>query len=448
MIDLSGTPYVLDVSASDRISGDISALYERIELLRHQGKLNESTLKRYYGEKRFEHVAESNAIEGSTLSIGETRLAVLKGITLTGHDPAYIRDAIALDTALIRLAEMAAKKVPTDNLQLLELHGLILGDRLGGGAFRTEPVTITGSPHKPPKRWKDVMAAMETWERWSKENASAPSVIRATVLHAWLAHIHPFIDGNGRAARAVTNLELVRAGYPPIIIRRKERDRYIDALATSDVGGDIGPFFELVIERASGALDGLELAAREEQGYDPQVARLKSARERRLKIWNTSVSLLYQRLLHDLEAILEPLNGQITSKQYEELLELGSYIQLCEGVPVSRSWSFSIKCVVPGLSVVERLAWFGYRSHAMEAVMRERANEIGGPSIFWSSPNPGGYPRWVREDSQAPNAIEMTTVQAQGDDWYVMTQDGDIRRMSTTDLARFLADGFVGLLGI
>jgi hypothetical protein len=81
-------------------------------MLRQTGELTEQTLRNYYGEKRFEQVAESNAIEGSTLSVGETELAVLKGVTITGHDPAYARDAIALDKALNRIAELARQAEP------------------------------------------------------------------------------------------------------------------------------------------------------------------------------------------------------------------------------------------------------------------------------------------------------------------------------------------------
>ena len=138
--------------------------------MRGNGSLNDETIRSYYGEKRFEQVAESNAIEGNTLSAGETEVAVLKGITITGHDPAYIRDAISLDQALQRLAEMAKnKKTVTDIEQLHSLHGLILGERPGAGVFRDRPVRIRGSEHVPPKSWSEVMDQMKDWENCVKE---------------------------------------------------------------------------------------------------------------------------------------------------------------------------------------------------------------------------------------------------------------------------------------
>jgi hypothetical protein len=92
----------------------VSNLSNRIALLRSQGRLTESTLADYYGEKRFEQIAESNALEGSTLSVGETELAVLKGITISGHDPAFSKDAQTLANALDELTRMARDKTSTN----------------------------------------------------------------------------------------------------------------------------------------------------------------------------------------------------------------------------------------------------------------------------------------------------------------------------------------------
>src|SRR6185503_21216744 len=99
--------------------------------------------KLYYGQTRFEQVAESNAIEGSTLSVGETELAVMKGMTITGHDPRYARDARQLYQALGRLEELAQQKHPTDILQVKEIHSIILEGSPGAGVFRSQEVQIS-----------------------------------------------------------------------------------------------------------------------------------------------------------------------------------------------------------------------------------------------------------------------------------------------------------------
>ena len=130
MFNLEATPYLLDDIASRQVRVRLNAIEERVALLRRSGTLTEQTVRDYYGDKRFEQVAESNAIEGSTLSVGETELAVVKGITITGHDPAFARDAVALDRALSRIAELARDtSTPTDIEQLHEVHALLLGER-------------------------------------------------------------------------------------------------------------------------------------------------------------------------------------------------------------------------------------------------------------------------------------------------------------------------------
>src|SRR5256885_4303 len=110
MLVLSDTPYGIEGPAERNLAKTLTGLDERVALLRGTGKLTDETLKQYYGGKRFEQVAESNALEGSTLSVGETELAVLKGVTLLGHDPGYVRDAQALHRALLRLEEMARSR--------------------------------------------------------------------------------------------------------------------------------------------------------------------------------------------------------------------------------------------------------------------------------------------------------------------------------------------------
>ena len=125
MFNLKATPYILDETASAQVKSQLEAIEERVSLLRRNGTLTEQTVRDYYGEKRFEQVAESNAIEGSTLSAGETELAVLKGITITGHDPAFTKDAMALDRALTRITEIARDTTyPTNIQQLHEVHAL------------------------------------------------------------------------------------------------------------------------------------------------------------------------------------------------------------------------------------------------------------------------------------------------------------------------------------
>nr|WP_256735283.1 Fic family protein [Pseudomonas sp. 21615526] len=438
-MNLENTPYVLEGLASEQIQQRVKAIEERVNLLRQSGIMTAETLKEYYGEKRFEQVAESNAIEGSTLTAGETELAVMKGITITGHDPAYAKDAIALDSALTRITELARNHDdPTDIPQIHEIHSLLLGDRAGAGIFRKEKVTISGAKHVPPKTWSEVMDNMEHWQRWSKENITLPAPIRCAVLHAWLAHIHPYIDGNGRTARAVGNLELIRSGYPPIIIKKKERERYIESLAESDDGGDIRSFCELIFDRIEGALMGLELSAKKKQSYDPIVEKLRKRQASQLRIWETSVRLLASIIEDKVGRTVDQLKGTCHAHIFNEPLDILEYVEVCLGHSVTRSWAFNVKIEIPGIEKLEKLAYIGHRSSKMFQHLKRE----GGPSLYWSTKNPDGFPKWI-SDQNSPYAIEITALSGNGDEWYVRQANDEILKLSTTALAQKISDALI-----
>ncbi len=432
MFGLEGTPYQLSAVALPEVRKRLDAIEERVALLRNNGSLTEQTLRDYYGEKRFEQVAESNAIEGSTLTAGETELAVVKGITITGHDPAFVKDAVSLDRALMRITELAKDRTAsTDIAQLHDVHHLLLGDRPGSGIFRKERVAISGAKHVPPRTWSEVMDQMEQWQAWSKSNATLPAPIRSVVLHAWLTHIHPYIDGNGRVSRAIGNLELIRAGYPPIIIKKKERERYIEALAESDHGGDIRSFVELVFDRIEGALVGLESSAKRKQGYDPLVERIRERQKQELRIWDTTVRLLAEIVEHNVSSALEAVGGRCRIRVYEDALDFQDYIELCLNHAVAKSWAFDLCVDVPGIPKLEKLVYAGHRSIQMHQKLGE-----GGPSLFWSKKNAAGFPKWVSDDAMSPFAIEMTTKSGNGDRWFARLHDGKIAQFQTTELAK------------
>lgn len=444
MFNLNGTPYILDPVASQQVRSRLDTIEERVLLLRRNGALNDETLRDYSGEKRFEQVAESNAIEGSTLSAGETELAVLKGITISGHDPAYAKDAIALDRALNRITELARNHdSPTNIDQLHEVHALLLGDRPGAGIFRRERVSIRGAKHVPPRTWEEVMSQMEHWQKWSRENSSLPAPIRSIVLHAWLTHIHPYIDGNGRTSRAIGNLELIRAGYPPIIIKKKERERYIECLAEADDGGDIRSFAELVFDRIEGALIGLELSAKIKQGFNPAIEKIRVLQEKQLRIWETSVRLLATSIEHNLSATLEPIGGRCSAHIFNEPLDLQDYVEVCLGHPVPRSWAFTLSIEIPGVPRLEKLAFIGHRS----ARLHQHLERQGGPSIYWSSKNPTGFPKWIADGSASPYAVEITASAGNGDKWFARLVDDSIQTIQTTELARKISDNLLNQIG-
>lgn len=437
MINLDGSPYSLEATA-DWILSDIAELQEQVVLLREQGELTETTLRAYFGNKRFEQIAESNAIEGSTLNVGETRLAVERGITLSGHDPCFTADAINLHTALERLLELAQDQSPTTLDQVKELHALIMGDPSRSSLFRTTPVIITGSPHEPPASWDGVMSAMEDWHKWSTANADSSPLMRAIVLHAWLTHIHPFTDGNGRTARAVMNLELVRGGFPSVIIRRKDRLRYYEALAESDLGGNLELIAELILRRADDALRSLERTAAAHQGYDAAQERLRKAQELQVAIWNEAVKLLFTLVAEALDTAVSDM-GDITTRWYDAELSVEDYAALSQADSSGNSWLFRIDVNVPGLPDTRFLAWTGFRSYEI----KDSHKISHGPSIFWSVPHPDGDRTWFRHDEQSPGVAELTLELPNVDRWLARLPNGDTTKMLPSDAAARIAKAVV-----
>jgi Fic/DOC family len=107
-----------------------------------------------------------------------------------------------------------------------------------------------------PPPWPEVPALLHDWIAEAQSlNTRDPTVGPEELarLHARLERIHPFLDGNGRTGRLVLNLLLVRLGYPPAIIYKRDRSRYLAALRRADAGDD-GPLGELL---ARAILDNL-----------------------------------------------------------------------------------------------------------------------------------------------------------------------------------------------
>jgi Fic family protein len=433
-LSLTGSPYELSAEAVGTLEERLRVLDHRVADLRSVGKLSSDTLRHFYGATRIEQVAESNALEGSTLD-GETTLAVLKGVTLTGHDPRYQQDARNLDAALRHLTALARSHGPLDLDELKAINSLVLTGELGGGEFRNYAVRISGSSHRPPGTWAEIMRQMDDWAAWSRANAGSSAVVRSTVLHAWMTHVHPFGDGNGRTARAIGNLELIRQGFPPILIKKiPHRPRYLDALRAAD-DGDLAPFLDLVLERAADALRDLERAARA-QGYDPLQAAIRRRQEGALRVWTASVDLLFASAVERLRDAVERAGGTVAVQRYGDGLDIESFVALHDEQSIPGAWIARIEVRLPGLQPVPRLAWYGYRSRSLRAL----ANIPAGPSIFWSEPNPARLPPWLRLAHRAPGGEELTVV---GDQWHLLREGLHVTR-TTSDLAEDIAHQLLG----
>jgi hypothetical protein len=124
----------------------------------------------------------------------------------------------------------------------------------GPGAFRRHNIQPFPGGMRPPD-WPDVPTLVHDWVRHASalRDAAAPFPEALAAVHAEFERIHPFLDGNGRTGRLIMNLQLVRLGYPPAIIRKRERTRYLTALRRADEG-DVGPLAELLARAVNDTL--------------------------------------------------------------------------------------------------------------------------------------------------------------------------------------------------
>lgn len=185
-----------------------------------------------------EWIYNSNAIEGSTLTLRETQLILETGLTIGGKSLREHFEVINHKDAIEYVEHLSGQAEPLSAFQVRQIHKLVLTriDDENAGQYRRTEVRIAGAQHIPPESWK-IPQQMQAWENWLHQaEAELHPVILAAQAHHKLVAIHPFIDGNGRTARLVMNLILFRSGYPPAVILRLNRKQYYQVLMQADSG--------------------------------------------------------------------------------------------------------------------------------------------------------------------------------------------------------------------
>ena len=198
------------------------------EELDHKRPLTEAELKRLNEEFMIEYTYNSNAIEGSTLTLKETSL-VLQGITINKKPLKEHLEAIGHKDAFYYVCDLVREKTPLTESIIKQIHSLVLvAEPQDRGVYRKLPVRILGANHTPPQPYlvpKQMEDLMINYKKWIKTKNIVEVV---SLLHLNFEFIHPFIDGNGRTGRLLVNLVLMQNGFPPIDIKFSDRQRYYD----------------------------------------------------------------------------------------------------------------------------------------------------------------------------------------------------------------------------
>ncbi len=208
--------------------------------------LPKETLRTLKESINLEWTYNSNGIEGNTLTLRETQV-VLEGVTVGGKTLKEHLEAINHEKAILYLETIVKEKNPITEWNIKNIHRLILKDidDKNSGRYREENVMIKGASHVPP----DYLKVPELMEKLIVNYGTLKSyhpIIKAALLHGELVKIHPFIDGNGRTSRLLMNLDLMNSGYNPVIIKKKDRLEYYEALDKAHTTGNYTDFVKLV----------------------------------------------------------------------------------------------------------------------------------------------------------------------------------------------------------
>lgn len=238
---------------------------------------------------RIEWNYHSNAIEGNTLTLGETRTLILHGLTargkpmrdhldIEGHDDAVraieeaARDDDALNQAFIRNLHRILLKEPYE-MPADTPDGRRIMRPIALGQYKEMPNNVrtrTGEMHyfAPPEQVQPMMSDLIDWSRAKEAESQHPIVIAAT-FHYRFVQIHPFDDGNGRMARLLMNLILMRHGYTIAMVQRDGRDRYIAEIEQAQATGSVAGFIQYIAECCRYSLELHLRAARGESIEEP-----------------------------------------------------------------------------------------------------------------------------------------------------------------------------------
>ena len=204
---------------------EIDYLYDKLKSIR---PLSTESVRRLSEDFMIDYTYNSNAIEGSTLTLDETALVLKEGVTVGGKPMKCHLEAIGHRDAYYFIEDLVKNEGPISEKSIKNIHSLVLIDRQEDrGVYRSVPVSIGGyqpcQPYEVPIKMEQLMA--EHSEALQKLHV----IERVALFHLKFETIHPFIDGNGRVGRLLLNFELMREGFPPINIKFTDREKYYNA---------------------------------------------------------------------------------------------------------------------------------------------------------------------------------------------------------------------------
>lgn len=196
----------------------------------------------------------SNSIEGNTLTLQETKMVIEEGFTIKGKSLREHFEAVNHQEAIELVENLISDNYILKETDILNIHELVLQkiEKDFAGRFRTSGVRISGANFVPPNALKidEFITELTEWTNNSEMNI----VLKSAIFHHRFVWIHPFFDGNGRTARLLFNLLLMKEGFPPAIILKNDRKKYYDALNFAN-NGNYSKLVLLIFQALERSLD-------------------------------------------------------------------------------------------------------------------------------------------------------------------------------------------------
>ncbi len=214
-----------------------------------------ATLNSLKDDLRLNWTYNSNAIEGNTLTLKETKVA-LEGITIGGKTIVEHLEATNHSYAISYVEQISTENSPLTENIIKNIHSLVLKsiDTSNAGIYRNQNVIISGATHVPPNHLLIQEQIKNLINMYNNDWINLHPICKASLLHGEFVKIHPFIDGNGRTARLLMNFSLMKDKFIPIIITNDQRYKYYEALDKAHTTNEYDDFITLISERSDAIL--------------------------------------------------------------------------------------------------------------------------------------------------------------------------------------------------
>lgn len=278
----------------------INEINELKSMVNNQQPISIEIQNKVFQKLKLDWNYNSNAIEGNQLNYGETVAFLMHGITAKGKTLKDHLDIKGHNEAITFLLSIIKENRDISESDIRALHQLILVEEyktdaittdglptkktIKLGTYKTTPNSVktkTGEMHyyATPEETPFLMQELLEWYNESKINSEIHPIVLAALFHYRFVAIHPFDDGNGRLARILMNLILMRAHYLPIVVKNEDKLNYYGVLAQADVQQYI-PLIEYMSELLKHTLN-IQLKAingesiEEESDIDKEIELLK-----------------------------------------------------------------------------------------------------------------------------------------------------------------------------